>query len=151
MATSVIINAISLFKVNTMNTINIERTLSIIKPDAVSRNYIGNIIQRFEMAGLSVVAMRMQPLSKEQTETFYGIHKERPFFNELVESIALKPVVLIVLEGPDAIHKNRQIMGATNPEEANAGTIRHDISISIGENSVHGLSLIHISEPTRPY
>lgn len=117
---------------------SIERTLSILKPDAVNRNFIGNILSRFENAGLKIVAMQMKHLSKEDAEEFYAIHKERPFFGELVEYMSSEPVVVLVLEGEDAIKANRDIMGATNPDEALAGTIRHDISLSIGENSVHG-------------
>ena len=117
---------------------NTEQTLSIIKPDAVQRNYIGNIVSRFENAGLKVVAMKMMTLSKSEAETFYAIHKERPFFGELVDFISSDKVVVLVLEGEDAIQANRDIMGATNPADAKAGTIRHDISLSIGENSVHG-------------
>lgn len=115
-----------------------ERTFSIIKPDAVQRNFIGNIIGRFEGAGLKVVGMQMKKLSKTEAETFYAIHKERPFFGELVDFISSSEVVLMVLEGKNAIQANRDIMGATNPDDAQAGTIRHDISLSIGENSVHG-------------
>ena len=119
-------------------TQDIQRTFSIIKPDAVQRDYIGNIISRFEGAGLKVIAMQMKQLSKAEAETFYAIHKERPFFGELVDFISSDKVVLLVLEGKSAIQANRDIMGATNPDEAMAGTIRHDISLSIGENSVHG-------------
>ncbi len=117
---------------------SIEKTLSILKPDAVNRNFIGNILSRFENAGLKIVAMQMKHLSKADAEQFYAIHKERPFFGELVDYMSSEPVVLLVLEGEDAIKANRDIMGATNPDEALAGTIRHDISLSIGENSVHG-------------
>ena len=117
---------------------NIEKTLSIIKPDAVQRNYIGNIIQRFEGAGLKVVAMKMQKLTIDEAKVFYGVHSERPFFGELVDYISSDNVVIIVLEGENAIQANREIMGATNPDDAQAGTIRHDISLSISENSVHG-------------
>ncbi len=116
----------------------VEKTLSIIKPDAVQRNYIGNILSRFENAGLKIVAMRMQKMTKQEAETFYAVHKERPFFAELVDYISSDKVVILVLEGPNAITANRDIMGATNPDDAKAGTIRHDISLSIGENSVHG-------------
>ena len=116
----------------------VEKTLSIIKPDAVQRNYIGNILSRFENAGLKVTAMRMQKMTKEEAETFYAVHKERPFFSELVEYISSDKVVILVLEGPNAVAANRDIMGATNPDDAKAGTIRHDISLSISENSLHG-------------
>ena len=115
-----------------------ERTLSILKPDAVSRQYTGNILSRFENAGLKIVAMQMMTLTKEQASTFYAIHKERPFFAELVDYISSDKVVVLVLEGENAVQANRDIMGATNPDDAKAGTIRHDISLSIGENSVHG-------------
>ncbi|MAV28271.1 MAG: nucleoside-diphosphate kinase [Legionellales bacterium] len=115
-----------------------ERTLSIIKPDAVKRDYIGNILSRFENAGMKIIAMKMMTLSKSQAETFYDIHKERPFFGELVDFISSDNVVVLVLEGKDAVQANRDIMGATNPDDAKAGTIRHDISLSISENSVHG-------------
>ena len=121
-----------------MNDTAVEKTLSIIKPDAVQRNHIGNILSRFENAGLKIIAMRMQKLSKEEAETFYAIHKERPFFDELVNYISSDQVVILILEGKNAVTANRDIMGATNPNDAKAGTIRHDISLSIGENSVHG-------------
>ena len=117
---------------------NTEKTLSIIKPDAVQRNYIGNILSRFENAGLKIIAMKMHHLSQSEAETFYALHKERPFFGELVEFISSDKVVILVLEGKNAVIANRDIMGATNPDDAKAGTIRHDISLSIGENSVHG-------------
>jgi len=117
---------------------SVEKTLSILKPDAVNRNFIGNILSRFENAGLKIVAMQMKHLSKADAEQFYAIHKERPFFGELVDYMSSEPVVVLVLEGEDAVKANRDIMGATNPDEALAGTIRHDISLSIGENSVHG-------------
>ena len=114
-----------------------ERTLSIIKPDAVKRDYIGNILSRFENAGMKIIAMKMMTLSKSQAEKFYNIHKERPFFGELVDFISSDSVVVLVLEGKNAVQANRDIMGATNPDDAKAGTIRHDISLSISENSVH--------------
>ena len=116
----------------------VERTLSIIKPDAVERNLVGTIIARFEEAGLRPVALRMQHLSQAEAEGFYAVHKERPFFGELVEFMTRSPVVVMCLEGEDAVAKNRQIMGATNPDEADEGTIRKDFAESIGENSVHG-------------
>ncbi|WP_018862406.1 nucleoside-diphosphate kinase [Thioalkalivibrio sp. ALJ3] len=115
-----------------------ERTLSIIKPDAVSKNVIGEIYSRFEKAGLKIVAARMMQLSREQAEGFYDVHKERPFFNDLVEFMISGPVIVQVLEGEDAIAKNREIMGATNPKEAAPGTIRADFATSIDENAVHG-------------
>lgn len=115
-----------------------ERTLSIIKPDAVAKNLIGAINSRFETAGLSIVAQKMQHLSQEQAEGFYAEHKERPFFSALVEFMTSGPVVVQVLEGENAIAKNREIMGATNPAEAAAGTLRHDYANSIDANAVHG-------------
>ncbi len=116
----------------------IERTFSIIKPDAVAKNVIGEIVSRFEKNGLRIVASRMVQLSKEQAEGFYAVHKERPFFNDLVNFMISGPVVLQVLEGEDAILKNRELMGATNPAEAAAGTIRADFAQSIDQNAVHG-------------
>lgn len=116
----------------------IERTLSIIKPDAVAKNVIGEIISRFEKAGLQVVAAKMLHLSREQAEGFYAEHKERPFFGDLVGFMTSGPVVVQVLEGEGAIAKNRELMGATNPQEAAAGTIRADYAQSIDANAVHG-------------
>lgn len=115
-----------------------ERTLSIIKPDAVAKNVIGEIIACFEKGGLKVVAAKMMHLSKEQAEGFYAVHKERPFFGELVEFMTSGPVLVQVLEGDSAIMRNREIMGATNPAEAADGTVRKLYADSIGENSVHG-------------
>ena len=117
---------------------SIERTLSIIKPDAVAKNLIGEILGRFERAGLCVVAARMLRLSREQAEGFYAEHRERPFFGDLVAFMTSGPVVVQVLEGPDAIARNRELMGATNPREAAAGTIRADFAESIDANAVHG-------------
>lgn len=116
----------------------IERTLSIIKPDAVSRNLIGEIVSRFEKAGLSVVASKMIRLSAEQAEGFYAEHKGKGFFNDLVSYMRSAPVVVQVLEGEGAIALNRKLMGATNPAEAEAGTIRADFAESIDANAVHG-------------
>ncbi|SCZ55484.1 nucleoside-diphosphate kinase [Thiohalomonas denitrificans] len=116
----------------------VERTLSIIKPDAVAKNVIGDIYSRFEKAGLSIVAARMLQLSREQAEGFYAVHKERPFFKDLVEFMMSGPVMVQVLEGENAIAKNREVMGATNPKEAAPGTIRADFASSIGTNAVHG-------------
>jgi len=116
----------------------IERTLSIIKPDAVAKNVIGQIITRFEEAGLTVVAARMIHLSRQEAEGFYAVHKERPFFNDLVEFMISGPVLVQVLEGENAIAKNRELMGATNPQEAAPGTIRADFAESIDANAVHG-------------
>ena len=115
-----------------------EHTLSIIKPDAVKKNNIGAIIDRFEKAGLKVVASQMLHLSKEQAEGFYAEHKERPFFADLVSFMTSAPVVVQVLAGENAINKNRELMGATNPKEADAGTIRADFAESIDANAVHG-------------
>ena len=115
-----------------------ERTLSIIKPDAVAKNVIGQIVQRFENAGLKVVAAKMKQLSTAEAEGFYAVHKERPFFNDLVSFMTSGPVFVQVLEGEGAILKNRDIMGATNPKEADAGTIRADFADSIDANAVHG-------------
>ena len=116
----------------------IERTISIIKPDAVAKNVIGEIYSRFEKAGLKIVAARMAHLSREQAEGFYAVHKERPFFNDLVSFMISGPVMIQVLEGENAIAKNRDIMGATNPEQAAEGTIRKTLAESIEANSVHG-------------
>ena len=115
-----------------------ERTLSIIKPDAVAKNVIGEIYARFEKAGLSIVAAKMKHLSKEDAEGFYAVHKERPFFNDLVAFMSSGPVMIQVLEGDNAIAMNRELMGATNPQEAAAGTIRADFADSIDANAVHG-------------
>lgn len=116
----------------------IERTLSIIKPDAVAKNVIGQIIARFEAAGLTIAAARLVQLSRAEAEGFYAVHKERPFFNDLVEFMISGPVFVQVLEGENAIAKNRELMGATNPKEAEAGTIRADFAESIDANAVHG-------------
>lgn len=115
-----------------------ERTLSIIKPDAVKKNLVGKINARFEEKGLKIVAMKMVHLSRREAGLFYAVHKERPFFGELVEFMVSGPVVLQILEGDNAVVKNRDIMGATNPKEAAEGTIRRDFAASIGENCVHG-------------
>ena len=116
----------------------VERTLSIIKPDATRRNLTGAIVDRFEKAGLRVVAQRRARLSKDQAEAFYAVHRERPFFKSLVEFMTSGPVVLQVLEGEGAIARNREVMGATNPASAAPGTIRKDFAESIEANSVHG-------------
>jgi nucleoside-diphosphate kinase len=117
---------------------SIERTFSIVKPDAVAKNHIGEIYARFEKAGLKIIAARMLHLSREQAEGFYAVHKERPFFKDLVDFMISGPVMVQVLEGENAIAKNREIMGATNPKEAAPGTIRADFADSIDENAVHG-------------
>ncbi len=116
----------------------IERTISIIKPDAVAKNVIGEIYARFEKAGLKIVAAKMLHLSREQAEGFYAVHKSRPFFNDLVAFMTSGPVMVQVLEGENAIAKNREVMGATNPKDAAPGTIRADFAVSIDENAVHG-------------
>ncbi len=116
----------------------LERTISIIKPDAVGKNVIGKIYSRFEEAGLKVVAAKMMHLSQAQAEGFYAVHKERPFFNDLVAFMTSGPVMIQVLEGENAVVKNRELMGATNPAEADAGTIRADFAETIDENAVHG-------------
>ena len=117
---------------------SVQRTLSIVKPDAVAKNYIGQIYARFEAAGLQVVAAKMIQLSDAQARAFYAVHAERPFYSSLVEFMTSGPVMVQVLEGEDAIAKNREVMGATNPEEAAAGTIRKDFAENIEANSVHG-------------
>ena len=116
----------------------LERTLSIIKPDAVAKNVIGEIYSRFEKGGLKVVAAKMKHLSRAEAEGFYAVHRERPFFNALVEFMISGPVMIQALEGEKAIAKNRELMGATNPKEAAAGTIRADFADSIDANAVHG-------------
>ncbi|MFW6054166.1 MAG: nucleoside-diphosphate kinase [Persicimonas sp.] len=116
----------------------IETTLSILKPDALEKNAIGDIIGRFEEEGLTPVGLRMVHLSQREAEQFYAVHSERPFFGELTEFMTRGPVVVMALRGEDAIARNREIMGATNPDEADEGTIRADLATSIGENTVHG-------------
>ena len=116
----------------------IERTLSIIKPDAVAKNVIGQIYARFEGAGLKIIAAKMAHLSRGEAEQFYAVHKARPFFKDLVDFMISGPVMIQVLEGENAILKNREVMGATNPENAAPGTIRKEFAVSVGENSVHG-------------
>lgn len=117
---------------------SIERTLSIIKPDAVAKNVIGKIYQRFEDAGLKVVASRMAQLSEQEAGQFYGVHRERPFFKDLVAFMTSGPVMIQVLEGENAVATNRELMGATDPKKADAGTIRADFADSIDANAVHG-------------
>lgn len=125
---------------------SVERTLSIIKPDAVAKNVIGEICSRFEKAGLRIVAARMMQLSKAQAEEFYGVHRSRPFFNDLVTFMISGPVMVQVLEGPSAVMKNRDLMGATNPKEAAAGTIRADFADSIDANAVHGSDAVQTAK-----
>jgi nucleoside-diphosphate kinase len=115
-----------------------ERTLSIIKPDAVAKNVIGQIYARFESAGLRVIAARMAHLSRQEAEAFYAVHKARPFFRDLVEFMTSGPVMIQVLQGENAIAKNRELMGATDPKKADKGTIRADFATSIDANAVHG-------------
>ena len=116
----------------------LERTFSIIKPDGVARNLIGEVVSRFEKAGLTVIAQRMCHLSQREAEAFYAVHKARPFFNDLVKYMTSGPVVVQVLQGENAIAKNREIMGATDPKKAAPGTIRADLAQSIEANTVHG-------------
>ncbi|MBV2123280.1 MAG: nucleoside-diphosphate kinase [Candidatus Thiodiazotropha taylori] len=116
----------------------IERTFSIVKPDAVAKNLIGKIYARFEDAGLKIVASKMLHLSREQAGEFYAVHKERPFYNDLLDFMTSGPVMVQVLEGENAITRNREIMGATNPQEAASGTIRADFAETVDENAVHG-------------
>lgn len=115
-----------------------ERTLSIIKPDGVEKNVIGEIYKRFEDSGLTIIEAKMLHLTREQAEGFYAVHKERPFFNDLVDYMISGPVMVQVLEGENAIDRNRELMGATNPAEADEGTIRKDFATSIEKNTVHG-------------
>ncbi|MBI2743414.1 MAG: nucleoside-diphosphate kinase [Chlamydiales bacterium] len=119
-------------------SINAEQTLSIIKPDAVAADHIGAIIDRFEQNGLKVVALRMEKLSKKQAQEFYAVHKGRPFYNDLVAYMTSGPVVIQVLDGKDAVAVNRKLMGATNPKQAEKGTIRADFGTGIEQNAVHG-------------
>ena len=116
----------------------LERTLSIVKPDGVSRNLIGEVYRRFEKAGLTIVAARMLRLSEREAEGFYAVHRERPFFKDLVRYMTSGPVVVQVLEGENAIARNRELMGATDPKKAAPGTIRADLALSIEQNVVHG-------------
>jgi nucleoside-diphosphate kinase len=116
----------------------LERTLSIVKPDGVRKNLIGEVYRRFEQAGLTIIAVRMRHLTKTEAEGFYAVHRERPFYNDLVRYMTSGPVVVQVLEGEDAVARNRDIMGATDPKQAAKGTIRADLATSIEENVVHG-------------
>lgn len=125
-------------KIEKDETMAIERTFSMIKPDATKRNLTGAIIKKFEDAGLRVVASKRVWMSIREAEAFYAVHKERPFFGELTEFMSSGPTVVQVLEGENAIAKNREVMGATNPADADEGTIRKEFALSIGENSVHG-------------
>ncbi|MGH8235810.1 MAG: nucleoside-diphosphate kinase [Steroidobacteraceae bacterium] len=116
----------------------LERTLSIVKPDGVQKNVIGNVYSRFEQAGLRIVAARMMQLAQAQAEGFYAVHRERPFFRDLVRYMSSGPILVQVLEGENAVAKNRELMGATDPKKADQGTIRADLATSIEENVVHG-------------
>jgi nucleoside-diphosphate kinase len=124
----------------------LERTLSIIKPDAVAKNVIGQIYARFEQAGLKVIAAKMKQLSRKEAEGFYAVHKERPFFNALVEFMISGPVMIQVLQGENAVLKHRELMGATNPKEAAPGTIRADFADSIDANAVHGSDAVETAK-----
>ena len=124
----------------------VERTLSIIKPDAVAKNVIGKIYSRFESNGLKIVAAKMKHLSREEAEGFYAVHKERPFFAELVKFMTSGPVMVQVLEGENAVAKNRELMGATNPKEAAPGTIRGDFGLIMDENVIHGSDSVESAE-----
>lgn len=124
----------------------VETTLSILKPDAIEKNIIGKIIALFEEKGLTPVGLRMVHLSEREAGEFYAVHKERPFFGELVEFMTRAPVVVMALRGEDAVNRNREIMGATNPDEADAGTIRAEFATSIGENTVHGSDSVENAE-----
>ena len=129
----------------------LERTLSIIKPDAVAKNHIGDILRRFEHAGLKIIAARMAHLTKEQAEGFYAVHKERPFFGDLVSFMISGPVMIQALEGENAISRNRELMGATDPKKAEAGTIRADFADSIDANAVHGSDSLENAETEIAY
>jgi nucleoside-diphosphate kinase len=128
-----------------------ERTLSIIKPDAVAKNVIGQIYSRFESAGLKIIALRMMRLSRSEAEGFYAVHKERPFFKHLVEFMISGPVVVQVLEGEGAVLKNRDLMGATDPKKADKGTIRADFADSIDANAVHGSDAVETAQAEIAY
>lgn len=128
-----------------------EQTLSIIKPDAVVSNHVGEILARFEKAGLKIVAAKMMHLTTEQAKAFYAVHAHRPFFQELVSFMIMGPVLVLVLEGEDAIAKNRALMGATNPKEAAAGTIRCDFAKSIEKNAVHGSDSAETAKQEIPF
>ncbi len=130
---------------------SIERTLSIIKPDAVAKNVIGKIYSRFEEAGLTIIAAKMKQLTRQEAEGFYAVHKQRPFFNDLVNFMISGPVMIQALEGPNAVMKNRELMGATNPKEAAAGTIRADFADSIDANAVHGSDALEAAKEEIAY
>lgn len=132
-------------------TQTLEQTLSIIKPDAVGQNQIGNIIEYFEREGLSVIAAKMMHLSKEEAKAFYAVHKERPFFQELVDFMTSGPVLVMVLQGENAIARNRQIMGATDPSKAEPGTVRADFATSIERNAIHGSDSLQTAKSEVPF
>lgn len=129
----------------------VERTLSIIKPDGVKRNLIGKIVSRFEEKGLRIAGMKMKWLSTKEAEGFYAVHRGKPFYRELVDFMASGPIVVMVLEGEEAINRNREIMGATDPSKASAGTIRKDFAKSIGENTVHGSDAVETARQEIKY
>ena len=129
----------------------LERTLSIIKPDAVAKNHIGDILRRFEHAGLKIIAAKLAQLTQEQAEGFYAVHKERPFFGDLVSFMISGPVMIQVLEGENAISRNRELMGATDPKKAEAGSIRADFADSIDANAVHGSDSLENAETEIAY
>ena len=128
-----------------------EQTLSILKPDAVAAHHIGDILQRLERSGLRIVAARMMHLNTQQAQAFYAVHKHRPFFHELVSFMVTGPILVLVLEGEDAIAKNRRLMGATNPKEAAPGTIRADFAVSIEKNAVHGSDSAETAKTEIPF
>jgi len=129
----------------------LEQTLAIIKPDAVGQNMIGNILEYYERNGLNVVAVKMLHLSQDQAKAFYAVHKERPFFQELVDFMTSGPVVVLVLQGENAVSRNRQIMGATDPAKAAPGTIRADFAMSIERNAVHGSDSVQAAKTEIPF
>ncbi|MBI3899599.1 MAG: nucleoside-diphosphate kinase [Gammaproteobacteria bacterium] len=129
----------------------VERTLSIVKPDAVARNLIGEVYARFERAGLRVVAAKMLQLNQQQAEGFYSVHKERPFFKDLVKFMTSGPVMVQVLEGENAVTRHREIMGATDPKKAAPGTIRADLATSVEENAVHGSDAVETARTEIAY
>lgn len=130
---------------------SVEQTLSILKPDAVAANQIGAILSRFEKAGLKIIAAKMLHLSADQAKAFYAVHSHRPFFSELVTFMTEGPALVLVLEGNDAVMKNRELMGATNPKEAAAGTIRADFARSIDKNAVHGSDSLENAKKEIPF
>jgi nucleoside-diphosphate kinase len=136
---------------DTQKVASVEQTLSIIKPNGVRDNHVGAIIERFEQNGLRVAAVKMVLLSKDQAQQFYVVHKDRPFYNDLVTSMTSGPIVAIVLEGDNAVAKNREIMGPTDPKKAPKGTIRGDFAVSITENAVHGSDSVESAKKEIPF